>query len=246
MHRNENVTSRHGRVGLPTLVSVAAAALALTASLVVLRLQAGEDSAAGKSAAERAAAVKSDSVVKVTAAADRPDSTGKQRVAVTLTIDDGWHVYANPAGGPDYEGSQTTVSVQTPANTPTQVDYPSGKLAQDGNYRIYDGKTAIPAVVQRAAGDVGPADARGLLRGLLSQGQGQVPAADDRDGYGALSAAELGVRLHHRNDGAAAVPSGPVVGRATKSTVNRSPARTSTRLVRSTTLPFSVQRARTS
>ena len=45
-----------------------------------------------------AAPLKSDSVVKATAAAAKPDADGKQTVTLTLAIDKGWHLYANPVG----------------------------------------------------------------------------------------------------------------------------------------------------
>src|SRR5437879_3352165 len=53
---------------------------------------------------------KSDAVVKVSAAADKPDADGKQVVTVTLAIDSGWHTYGNPVGLEDLADAQTTVS----------------------------------------------------------------------------------------------------------------------------------------
>jgi uncharacterized protein YyaL (SSP411 family) len=105
---------------------------------------------------------KSDSVVKITAKAEpaKPGEDGKQVVSVTLTIDPGWHVYANPVGSDDLASSQTSVRVTSKAKLEdVKVVYPQGKLLSDatlGNYRVYEGEVTIKANVRRAAGDTGP------------------------------------------------------------------------------------------
>jgi DsbC/DsbD-like thiol-disulfide interchange protein len=109
-----------------------------------------------------ALALKSDSKVKVTATADKPGSDGKQVVTVTLDIDNGWHAYANPVGSSDFPGLPTTVTI-TAGQKPEKVtvEYPKGKMMKDdvsGAYFVYEGKTTIKAVVQRAKGDTSPLD----------------------------------------------------------------------------------------
>jgi uncharacterized protein YyaL (SSP411 family) len=107
-------------------------------------------------------AKRSDSVVKAKVEAEKPGPDGKQVVKVTLTMDAGWHVYANPVGNPDQESSQTTVTVTGKARPKgVNVEYPKGKVVKDaliGDYSIYEGEVVIKAVVERAAGDSGPLD----------------------------------------------------------------------------------------
>jgi len=109
--------------------------------------------AAGKKATDR---------VKVSAAATKPDQSGKQVVTVTMVIDKGWHVYANPVGNPKYPLNATVVSLNAKVKpSKVNVAYPPGKLLEDkdeGKFQIYEGKVTIRAVVQRANGDVGPLD----------------------------------------------------------------------------------------
>jgi uncharacterized protein YyaL (SSP411 family) len=116
----------------------------------------------GELVAQAGGAKKSDSVVKVEAKAvpEKPGADGKQVVTLTLTIDDGWHIYANPPGLEDLESVQTTVAVKG-ANKPedVKIDYPKGKLINDpvlGKYNVYENTVTIKATVRRAAGDTGP------------------------------------------------------------------------------------------
>src|SRR5262249_5349360 len=63
---------------------------------------------------------KSDSKVKITAKADKPDDDGKQVVTINLEIEKGWHAYANPIGADDFPGVPTTVTV-TAKKKPAKV-----------------------------------------------------------------------------------------------------------------------------
>jgi DsbC/DsbD-like thiol-disulfide interchange protein len=105
-------------------------------------------------------AVKSDSKVKLTLSAAKPDADGKQVVKVTLTIDDGWHVYANPVGLQEFASVQTTITVgATVKPKEVRVAYPKGELIKDavvGDYHVYKEKVEIPVTVIRARGDTGP------------------------------------------------------------------------------------------
>jgi DsbC/DsbD-like thiol-disulfide interchange protein len=118
--------------------------LALVASLALLGA-AGEGRAQGK---------KSDAVVKVKAEAAKANADGTTNVEVTLTVDRGWHIYANPVGLEDQAEAATTVSVGGTAKAES-VDYPPGKLVKDkvlGDYKVYEGKVTITAKVRRPAG----------------------------------------------------------------------------------------------
>lgn len=107
-----------------------------------------------------AMAQKSDARVKVAATADKLDGQGKQVVTVTLTIDKGWHAYANPVGNELLAESQTTISFAVNGKAlEARVEYPQGKIIVEkvtGDYRVYEDKVSIKATVQRAGGDVGP------------------------------------------------------------------------------------------
>jgi hypothetical protein len=117
-------------------------------------------SAAG-GVAQAADASKSDSVVKIETNAAKPDADGKQVVTLTLTIDKGWHLYANPAPK-DFPGVPVEVKVggkTKPASV--KVDYPEGKEVKDatiGDYKVYEDKAEIKVTVQRAKGDADPLD----------------------------------------------------------------------------------------
>lgn len=103
---------------------------------------------------------KSDSVVKVTASADKPNAQGKQTVTINVEVKEPYHIYANPIGNPDLANSQTTVKVDAQTKpTNVKMDYPEGKLVKDdavGNYKVYEGKVTIKAHVERASGDTSP------------------------------------------------------------------------------------------
>lgn len=103
---------------------------------------------------------KSDSVVKVTATATKPDDDGKQVVTVTLAHDSGWHTYANPVGQEDLANAQTVITVSAKTKPEdVKVEYPAGKLVKDkvvGDYKVYEEKTTIKAVIKRAKGDTSP------------------------------------------------------------------------------------------
>ena len=97
----------------------------------------------------------SDSVVKATATASKPDAEGKQTVTITLTIDPKYHLYANPVGNPDFDSNQVVASFTN--GTASKISYPAGELKKYkivGDYKIYKGKATITAVVKPAkAGD---------------------------------------------------------------------------------------------
>ncbi len=113
-------------------------------------------------------AKKADSVVKVTASADKADADGKQVVVVTLTIDKDWHAYANPVILEDLASVQTTVKITSQGKpAEAKIEYPKGKLVKDpvvGDYAIYEGKVEIKAAVRRAKGETGPLEVSVLFQ----------------------------------------------------------------------------------
>jgi DsbC/DsbD-like thiol-disulfide interchange protein len=103
--------------------------------------------------------LKSDSKVKATAKADKPDADGKQVVTLTLTIEKGWHLYANPVGLEDLESSKTTVTVSAKVKPEeVKIEYPAGKSIKDavGEYKVYEDKAEIKIIVRRAKDDTSP------------------------------------------------------------------------------------------
>jgi uncharacterized protein YyaL (SSP411 family) len=105
-------------------------------------------------------AKRSDSVVKVSATSGRLGPDGRQPIKLVLTIEKGWHVYANPVGNADFEAAATSVTISGMVKPKAvKVDYPKGKIVNDslvGNYSVYEGRVELEAKVERAAGDTGP------------------------------------------------------------------------------------------
>jgi DsbC/DsbD-like thiol-disulfide interchange protein len=127
-----------------------------------------------------AQAKKSDSKVKITATAGKPGADGKQVVTITLAVDKGWYVYANPVGAADLESIQTTVKVGGKAKIDSvKVDYPKGKAVKDkdvGVYHIYEDKVDIKATVRRARGDEGALEVTVKLQACSHKGVCLLPA----------------------------------------------------------------------
>jgi hypothetical protein len=127
----------------------------------------------------RAQLKKSDTVVKAEAKADPVGADGKQLVTITLTIDKGWHLYANPVGNADLADSQTAVSVSSKNKLQdVKVEYPEGKLVKDkvvGDYKTYEGKVTIKATVSRAKGDTEPLEVAVKVQ-ACSESQCLLPA----------------------------------------------------------------------
>jgi DsbC/DsbD-like thiol-disulfide interchange protein len=127
--------------------------LVITAAVVLALL------AVARPAPVAAQGTKSDSVVKLTAEADKPGADGKQVVKITMTVDDGWHTYAN-ALPEDFPAIPTKVTVQGKTKPEElQVEYPKGKLTVDktlGDFHVYEGTVVIKATVTRAKDETGP------------------------------------------------------------------------------------------
>ena len=137
-------------------------AMAGTLALYLDTQSNGQKSAATEASAQAGGATRSDSKVKITTKVEpeQPGADGKQVVTITLQIDEGWHLYANPVGSEDYVSSQTTLTVDAKVKPKdVKVEYPAGKEIEDkilGKYKVYDDKATIKATVTRGAGDSGP------------------------------------------------------------------------------------------
>lgn len=97
--------------------------------------------------------------VKATAAASKIGADGNQTVRITLTIDKGWHIYANPVGHEDYEPNHTIVDFSAKGKVKATVKFPQGdvKIADDKKkYHVYADKVVLESQVQRTAGDDSP------------------------------------------------------------------------------------------
>lgn len=106
--------------------------------------------------AAHAGGVKSDSEVKITGVASKPDAAGKQTVTITMVHNKDWHTYANPVGNEDFESNQTKVSFkakQTPKSV--KIEYPAGHPSKD-KVNVYEDRVEIKATLVRANGDTSP------------------------------------------------------------------------------------------
>ncbi|MBI2805765.1 MAG: hypothetical protein HYX68_12365 [Planctomycetes bacterium] len=105
---------------------------------------------------------KSDSKVKAAVQASKIEADGKQRIAITLTVEKGWYIYANPVGSEDYEGNKTRVSFTAKGKLAATVKFPKGTTKTEVigketvKYDIYKDRVVIQAEVRRPPSDAGP------------------------------------------------------------------------------------------
>lgn len=153
--RNHQAVCALNRIGpnlgnMETLMKIQRFALALLALTGVFGLDAGVSAQGAK---------KSDSVVRATATANKADADGKQAIVVILSVDKGWHTYANPVPK-DFPGLPTHITIESKVKPEeVKVDYPTGKVVKDstvGDYNVYEDKTEIKINVRRAKNDPGP------------------------------------------------------------------------------------------
>jgi thiol:disulfide interchange protein len=101
---------------------------------------------------------KSDSVVKIEVDPGKIEND-KQTVTLTLSIQKGFHIYANHIGQENIAlPTEVTISGKTTPQA-VKISYPPGKLEQNefvGDHYIYERKAVIAADVRRAKGDTGP------------------------------------------------------------------------------------------
>lgn len=114
------------------------------------------------SQSDAAAGEKSDSKVKAKASATKLTADGKQTVTITLEIEKGWHIYANPVGDDDFEPNRTRVNITAKEKVVSNVKYPPGKqkiekIGKDEvKIKIYVDKITIQSEITRAPGDTSP------------------------------------------------------------------------------------------
>jgi DsbC/DsbD-like thiol-disulfide interchange protein len=100
---------------------------------------------------------RSDTVVTTKARLEK-SAAGKSVVVISLDIKPGWHLYANPVGNEDLDGSQVVVTF---ADAKAEIVYPAGKEVTDkdlGKYKIYEDKVEIRATLDRAIGATAPVE----------------------------------------------------------------------------------------
>ncbi len=97
--------------------------------------------------------MKSDSKVKTTLKAGPIGADGKQTVELSLKIDSGWHLYANPVENATILNSQTKITVLGAKNA--EVKYPVGtlKVTGDDKYKIYQDDVKIQVSLTRTPGE---------------------------------------------------------------------------------------------
>ncbi len=105
----------------------------------------------------------STSKVKATATAGKINGQGEQLVTITLKIEQGWHLYANPVNHNKefLDAARTKVNLAAKAKLEgVRVLYPQGKTYVDKDtkdeYDIYTGVVKIEANLKRVAGDTSP------------------------------------------------------------------------------------------
>lgn len=104
---------------------------------------------------------RSDSEVKITAEATKPDEAGKQVITLTLNVNKDWYIYANPIMNKTFEPNQTAVRVTAgKKEVDAKLEFPAGitKKTGDESYSIWKGKVTIRAHVTRPADVTGPLD----------------------------------------------------------------------------------------
>jgi len=94
--------------------------------------------------------------VKVKAEAGKADDGGKQTVTVQVSIEKGWHIYANPVENEDLAQAQTTVIIKAAGKAVTaKVKYPAGKPLTEkgvGTFKVYEEAVSIQAEVAKTPG----------------------------------------------------------------------------------------------
>ncbi|NBR05710.1 MAG: hypothetical protein EBT92_08055 [Planctomycetes bacterium] len=92
-----------------------------------------------------------------------PSTTAEEKfVVITLSVEPGYHLYANPVVNPDLASVQTSVSIKAEGKSiPAKVEYPAGKLVKDdivGDYSTYEGTIKIKLRVAVPRNETSPLD----------------------------------------------------------------------------------------
>jgi uncharacterized protein YyaL (SSP411 family) len=95
----------------------------------------------------------SEDVVKAALAVT--NEKGRRKAVVTLTVADGWHIYANPVDQEQLLESQTELTILVDGKAvKSEVIYPKGKPHTDASgstYAVYEGKVELTSMVEAAA-----------------------------------------------------------------------------------------------
>ncbi len=98
---------------------------------------------------------KSDAKIKATAVLGKAGPDGKQMLTLTIDIDKGWYIYANPVGNEMFEPNRTKITVKAKDKVAASINYPPGteKTIDKDKYRVYEGRVVIQIELTRANGD---------------------------------------------------------------------------------------------
>jgi hypothetical protein len=98
--------------------------------------------------------------VRLDVEAGKRDDAGKQRIVTTLTIQEGYGLFANPVGNPMFMSYATTLTVTGNLQPDAvKITYPQGQLVEDeitGDYYIYRGVVKLEVEVSRGTANQGP------------------------------------------------------------------------------------------
>jgi len=113
--------------------------------------------------------------VKLTLISEKRNGEAPQRIVVTLAIEKGYQLYANPPGN-EQIGYVTTLTIKGKGKPElVSVTYPKGQLVKDGiigDYQVYKSTVTLEALIKRGKDDqdgvdiavrVFPTDNRGCL-----------------------------------------------------------------------------------
>lgn len=96
--------------------------------------------------------MRSDSKVKITVEASKPDASGKQTITLAIQVEKGWHIHANPVNNKGLEANKTTVAVYAgKKEVAAKVDYPAGTTEKmgDESLSVYTGLVKVPVYLTR-------------------------------------------------------------------------------------------------
>lgn len=97
--------------------------------------------------------------VRLTVEPVKRDGSADQRIVVTLTIEKGYHLFANPTGNEDLP-PQTVLTVSGKGKPEVvKITYPKGEVVKNaivGDYRIYTGTVSLEVITKRARDDQSP------------------------------------------------------------------------------------------
>jgi uncharacterized protein YyaL (SSP411 family) len=159
--RYKNLAEKTFRAFAGGLKSNPTASPALASALAMYLDNTGDPGQGDEKKEVQRGAKKSESMVKIKTTADKIAADGQQHITLTLAIEPGWHLYANPLPE-DFPGIPVTVNVEGNIRPKeTKIEYPPGTIVKDalaGDYGIYEKEAVIKVRVKREPGDTEPLD----------------------------------------------------------------------------------------